>query len=91
MPVPPLIATEAVGPTDHIVGQALDGSQLNPTDENLSRAGFAVLAVGAVGLLLAVRSPKFALGIMTGTLGVSMLAAYVALSRPSDATWWPTQ
>lgn len=90
MPVPPLIATEAVGPQDHIVGQSLDGSQLNPTDENLSRAGLTVVAIGAVGLLLVLRNPKFALGIVTGTLGVSMLGAYVALSRPTNTTYWPT-
>jgi hypothetical protein len=85
MPVPPLIPTEPVGPNDHVVGQSLDlsGASLNPTDQNLKSAGIAVAAIAALGILLAFRNPKYALGIMTGTLGASMLGAYIALSTPT--------
>lgn len=85
MPVPPLIPTEPVGPNDHVVGQSLDlsGASLNPTDQNLKSAGLAVGAIALIGILLAIRNPKYALGIMTGTLGASMLGAYIALSVPT--------
>lgn len=83
--VPDLMATETVGPHDHVVGQSLDlsGPPLNPSDDNLKTAGITVLALASIGILLAIRNPKFALGIMTGTLGASLLGAYVALSRPT--------
>jgi len=85
VPVPPLIPTEPVGPNDHVVGQSLDlsGASLNPTDQNLKSAGLAVGAIALIGILLAIRNPKYALGIMTGTLGASMLGAYIALSVPT--------
>lgn len=81
---PPPIHTEPV-PADQVVraqfaGQLISGESLNPTDENLKRAGIAVLLIAGIGIFLTVRNPKFALGIMTGTLGASILAGYVALS-----------
>jgi ABC-type uncharacterized transport system permease subunit len=71
------------------VGQVLPtDAPLNPTDANLRTAGFTVLIIAGLGILLAVRNPKFALGIMTGTLGASILAGYVALSATGQPTAW---
>jgi uncharacterized membrane protein (DUF441 family) len=86
---PPPIHTEPV-PASEVVraqfaGQILSG-QLNPTDANLKTAGIAVVLIAGMGILLAVRNPKFALGIMTGTLGASILAGYVALSATGQPT-----
>jgi hypothetical protein len=83
MPVPPLIATEELEPHEQYVGQSLS-DQLNPTDANLKTAGTVAVAIGLTGLLLAVRNPKYALGVMTATMGAAMLGAFVALSRPSS-------
>jgi hypothetical protein len=85
---PPPIHTEPV-PFDQAIraqfaGQSLSG--LNPTDANLKTAGIAVVLIAGMGILLAVRNPKFALGIMTGTLGASILAGYVALSATGQPT-----
>lgn len=80
--IPPLIATEEVGPHDHLVGQSLGGS-LNPTDANVQTATVTVGLIAGAGILLAIYNPKFMLGIMTGTLGLSILGGYVALTKPS--------
>jgi len=88
---PPPIHTEPV-PFDQMVraqfaGQlAVSGTSLNPTDQNLKTAGIAVLLIAGLGIMLAVRNPKYALGIMTGTLGASILAGYVALSATGQPT-----
>ena len=92
---PPPIHTEEVPPNAEIVrgqfsgqftGQAL--TSLNPTDSNLRTAGLTVLVIAGLGVLLAVRNPKFAMGIMTGTLGASILAGYVALTASGQPTAW---
>lgn len=67
-------------------GQLLSGQSLNPTDANLRTAGIAVALIAGMGILLAVRNPKFALGIMTGTLGASIIAGYVALVATGQPT-----
>lgn len=87
---PPPIHTEPV-PFDQAVraqyaGQLLSGQSLNPTDTNLKTAGVAVVLIAGMGILLAIRNPKFALGIMTGTLGASILAGYIALTVSGQPT-----
>jgi hypothetical protein len=96
--VPPPIHTEEVSPNDQVVraqyalghqhvGQDLS-APLNPTDANLRTAGISVLCVAGVGILLAVYNPKYALGIMTGAFGVSILAGYLALTATGQPTAW---
>lgn len=87
--VPPPIPTESVTAQDQVaraqlVGQSL--GSLNPTDANLKTAGLTVALIAGMGILLAIRNPKFALGIMTGTLGASILGGYLALSATGQAT-----
>lgn len=92
MAVPPLIATEPVAPLEQYVGQTVLGSDLNPTDANLQAAGIGALAIMGMGIWLAIRSPKYALPILTGAFGASILGAYVALVRappPPIATTYP--
>ena len=67
-------------------GQLMSGQSLNPTDANLKTAGIVVLLIAGAGVLLAVRNPKFALGIMTGTLGASILGGYIALTATGQPT-----
>jgi len=84
MSVRPLIPTEPVTPADRqMVG--LDGS-LNPTNANVAKAGVSVALIAGVGILLAIRNPKYVLEIMTGALGLSVAAGYVALSAQSTNT-----
>lgn len=84
MSVRPLIPTEPITAADRqMVG--LDGS-LNPTNANLAKAGVSVALIAGVGILLAIRNPKYVLEIMTGAMGLSLAAGYVALSSSSSTT-----
>ena len=83
MAVQPLIPTEPVTAQDQLVGQQL-GSPLVPTDANIKTAAISVALIAGIGILLAIRNPRFAFGIMTATLGVSIGAGYVAMTKPAS-------
>jgi hypothetical protein len=83
MPVNPLISTEATTPADQMVGQQM-GSSIVPSDANIRTAFMSVGIIAALGILLAVRNPKFVLQIMVGTLGASVGAGYIAMTKPSQ-------
>lgn len=85
MSVRPLISTEKVSPGDQIVGSSL-GDAIVPSSDNIKRAGISVALLAGIGLLIAVRNPRYALGIMTATLGLSIGAGYVAMTSPSSTT-----
>ena len=85
MSVRPLIPTEVVSPADmQVVGQDLSG--LNPSPTNLRTAAVSIGLIAAVGILMAIRNPKLVLPIMTGTLGLSIGAGYIALTKPSTTS-----
>ncbi len=83
MSVRPLISTEKVSPGDHLVGAL--GDAIVSTNDNVKRAGISVALLAGIGILIAVRNPKYALSIMTATLGLSIGAGYVAMTAPSTA------
>ena len=78
MSVRPLISTEKVAPGDQIVGAL--GDAIVPTSDNVRRAGISVALLAGIGILIAVRNPRYALPIMTATLGLSIGAGYVAMT-----------
>lgn len=80
--IQPLISTEPVAHGDQIVGQQF-GSSIVPSDANVKTAAISVGLIAGIGILLAVRNPRFAFGILTATLGVSIGAGYVAMTKPS--------
>ncbi len=82
--VRPLISTEKVSPGDQIVGAL--GDAIVPTSDNVKRAGISVALLAGIGILVAIRNPKYALGIMTATLGLSIGAGYVAMTSSSAAS-----
>lgn len=84
MSVRPLIPTEPVTAADRqMVG--LDGS-LNPTNANVKKAGISVALIAGIGILVAIRNPKYVLEIMTATLGLGVGAGYLAMTGPSQNT-----
>lgn len=86
MAVPPLISTETLSPHEQYVGQEIIGPSINPTDANVKTASVVAVTIGLLGILLAVRNPRYALEVMTGTMGAALLGAFVALSKPTPPT-----
>lgn len=67
-------------PVRHMTGQII------PSTTNVNKALLVSGVLLGTGILLAVRNPKYALGIMTGMFGLSIGASYIAMTTSSPET-----